>query len=375
MHYLNTCALHLVTIPYSIVPHTGQTYLQQHSKLKLAKKFLHRYLWLKLSGQLAREIKHIRKDMRVLWLYTGKPNIGDALMDMSGRALLRDAGITIDLLTLPNLYSLFCEDDIFSNVYSNLDEIKNLHYDAVLLNEFNYPSLRLKTTYFKNLPFACLFQYFHGPDRNQTLFSFAAINDIFGLGLSDLTLQQQAKPYLHCQATTAATVQAITPTQPFITLAVGGIDPRRTYPHWLQMLMCIDQQLSDTDPRVFVLLGSNNGLRIAETIAQHPFKNIQIVSLVNKLSLLQASAMIEQSKLFVGCDGGLMHIAHSTPTPSVRLFAAAESPELRLTQSCHSISLHSKHFVDALDTQNIIQAIKQQLLPQKQTASDMLPKN
>jgi len=179
IYYLNTCAIRLVTIPYAIVPHTGKTYLQQHSKIKLAKKFLHRYLWLKFSGQLAREIRHINKNMRVLWLYTGKSNIGDALMDMSGRALLRNIGITLDLLTLPNLYTLFSEDDIFTNVYSSFDEIQGFNYDAVLLNEFNYPSIRLKTKYFKNLPFACLFQYFHGPDRNQTLFSFAAINDGF----------------------------------------------------------------------------------------------------------------------------------------------------------------------------------------------------
>lgn len=79
IHYLNTCAIRLVTVPYAIVPHTGKTYLQQHSKIKLAKKFLHRYLWLKFSGQLVREIKHINKNMRALWLYAGKSNIGDAI--------------------------------------------------------------------------------------------------------------------------------------------------------------------------------------------------------------------------------------------------------------------------------------------------------
>lgn len=365
IHYLTTCAIRLVTVPYAIVPHTGKTYLQQHSKVKLAKKFLHRYLWLKFSGQLAREIKHINKNMRVLWLYTGKSNIGDALMDMSGRALLRHVGITIDLLTLPNLHALFCEDDIFANVYSSLDEIQDPHYDAILLSEFNYPSIRLKTTYFKSLPFACLFQYFHGPDRNQTLFSFAAINEIFSLGLSDLALQQQAKPYLHCQATTYAAVQAIIPTMPFITLAVGGIDPRRTYSHWLQMLTYLDQHLSHTHPTVFVLLGSENGMQIAKTIKQYSFKSIQIVSLVNQLTLLQAQAMIEQSKLFVGCDGGLMHIAHSTNTPSVTLFASAESPQLRLTQRCRSISIQSTSLVDAIDIQKVIHAVKQQFTHQE----------
>lgn len=365
IHYLNTCAIRLVTIPYAIVPHTGTIYLQQHSKIKLAKKFLHRYLWLKFSDQLAHEIKHIHPGMRILWLYTGKSNIGDALMDMSGRALLRHAGITIDLLTLPNLSSLFCEDDIFTNVYSSFNENQDLNYDAILLNEFNYPSIRLKNKYFKNLPFACLFQYFHGPDRNQTLFSFAAINEVFNLGLNDQTLQQQAKPYLNCQPITYATVQTILPTMPFITLAVGGIDPRRTYSKWLQILTYLDNNPSHMHPTVFVLLGSENGVNIAKTIEQYSFKHIQIVSLVNQLTLLQARAIIEQSKLFVGCDGGLMHIAHSTNTPSVTLFASAESPDLRLTQSCHSISIHSTSTVDAIEVQNIIHAVRQQLRYQK----------
>ena len=358
--YLNTCVDRLITIPYAIVPHTSKIYLQQHSKIKLAKKFLHRYLWLKLSGQLAREIKHINKDKRVLWLYTGKSNFGDALMDMSGRALLRHAGVTIDLFTLPNLHALFCEDDIFANVYSSLDKIQDLDYDAILLNEFNYPSIRLKTKYFKNLPFACLFQYFHGPDRNQTLFSFAAINQVFNLGLNDQTLQQQAKPYLNCQPITYATVQAILPTMPFITLAVGGIDPRRTYSNWLQILTYLDNNPSHPHPSVFVLLGSENGVNLAKTIGQHSFKHIQIVSLVNQLTLLQARAIIEKSKLFVGCDGGLMHIAHSTNTPSVTLFAYDESPHLRLTQRCHSISIHSTSKVDAIDAQEVARVINQQ---------------
>lgn len=361
LSYLNTCVDRLTQIPYPIVPHTGDIYRQQYSKIKLAKKFLHRHLLLKIFGQLQREVKHIEKRMRVLWLYTGKSNFGDATMDMSGRALLRNIGIEIDLLTLPKLHTLFCEDDIFANVYSNLDQIKYPHYDIILLNEFNYPSIRLKIKNFEHIPFACLFQYFHGPDRNQTLFSFAAINDIFGIGLSDRELQQCAKPYLHCQRVTHESVQSKMPASSFITLAVGGIDPKRTYSKWLAVLTQIEQHACDTMPMVFMLLGSENGVEVAEIIKRHPFKRIRIISLVNQLTLLQARVVIDHSQLFVGCDGGLMHIAHSTDTPSVTLFSSDEPPSLRLTQRCHSMSIQSENTVNAIDTKKIIAAMIEQL--------------
>jgi heptosyltransferase-2 len=88
INYINTCSVKLTKIPYSVVSTNVDCFLKPHSRLKLVKKYLHRYLSLRLAGQLKREIKRIEKGMRVLWLYTGKPNFGDAIMEMSGEVSL-----------------------------------------------------------------------------------------------------------------------------------------------------------------------------------------------------------------------------------------------------------------------------------------------
>ncbi len=358
--YINDCADKLTKIPYAVVPNTTETFVRTHSRLKLAKKYLHRYLSLRLSGQLKHEIRHIEKGMRVLWLYTGKSNFGDAIMDLSGRALLRDAGVTIDLMTLPKLQPVFGEDDIFRNVYSSVDEIADRRYDAIVLNEFNYPSIELKTKQFANTPFACLFQYFYGPDRNQTLFSFAAVNDVFRIGLSDTELGEVAKPYLRSSNSTRASAARRMPDAPAIALAVGGIDEYRTYRHWPDVLARIDEARAGAGPLRIALLGSENGLAAADEIARHSFEQLEVVSLVAQLSLLEAREVVVRSRLFVGCDGGLMHTAHTTETPSVTLFSQREAPHLRLTRRCHSIGMQSTDAVSAIAPDAIAQAIEQQ---------------
>lgn len=358
--YIDQCVDRITRVPYPIVPHSTEIFLQTHSRIKLAKKYLHRYLALKASGQLRHEIKRIEKGMRVLWLYTGKSNFGDAIMDMSGRGLLQDAGVQVDLLTLPKLHPVFCEDDIFGHVDFDVEKVRTRRYDAILLNEFNHPSIQLKSRYFKDTPFACLFQYFYGPDRNQTLFSFAAVNDVFGLGHTDAELDRLAKPYLRNAPATTDRVLPKIPSSPFVALAVGGIDANRTYDQWPALLESLDADDDPATPRHIVLLGSENGLGAAEAIRRCTFKRLRVVSLVGELSLLEAREVVDQSGLFIGCDGGLMHAAHSTQTPSVSLFSCREPFHLRLTEGCRSIGIQSGDSVSAISPAAVLAALKQQ---------------
>ena len=87
------------------------------------KKWFGKWFQLKLHGQLRLEQQSIPLTAKCLWLYTGKRNFGDANMDLSGRALLKNKATHIDLLTLPHLQELFEEDDIFQNIYSHIDEV------------------------------------------------------------------------------------------------------------------------------------------------------------------------------------------------------------------------------------------------------------
>jgi heptosyltransferase-2 len=100
---------------------------------------------------------------------------------------------------------------------------------------------------------------------------------------------------------------------------------------------------------------------MADELLNRAFRTLKITSCVGKLTLLQSREIVAKASLFVGADGGLMHIAHSTPTPSVSLFSDREPPYLRLTEQCHSIGIQSSGDVDQIAATDIMNAIETQL--------------
>ncbi|VVE73061.1 heptosyltransferase [Pandoraea captiosa] len=344
-------------IPYEWVYHEPDVFLQRTSKFKVAKKYLHRRLRLALSGQASREVRHVAPDARVLWIYGGKASVGDAVMDLSGRALLRDRAGPVDLLIGPGLMAVFEGDDIFRHVYDDPAAVNPADYDVVVLQEFNYPTLRIKRRFFEALPFACLFRFFHGPDRNQTQFSLAAVNDVFGLQLGPDELFARAKPYLREETALPQAVVNRLPSGPYLVLAMGGVEPRRTYAHWRECLEAYDAAHAPGLPTGIVLLGSGNGVDAAKALMEAKFRHLEMVSFVGELTLRDAKRVIANASLFVGADGGLMHVAHTTRAPSVTLFAAAEPPYLRLTPRCQSTPLQTQSDVSAVDPVELAETI------------------
>ena len=134
----------VTSLPYANCPTTSDLYCSRANKIQLVKKYLHKSLRLRLNKQLKLQVKKVNRSQKVLWIYTGKRNFGDAIMELSGRSLLKDEGFNIDLFTLPHLVDLFQYDQIFNNVFSGIESLKNNHYDVILMQEFNYPSIKLK---------------------------------------------------------------------------------------------------------------------------------------------------------------------------------------------------------------------------------------
>ncbi|AJC22956.2 glycosyltransferase family 9 protein [Pandoraea pulmonicola] len=335
-------------IPYAWVYHEPDVFLQRASSLTVAKKYLHRRLRLAVSGQAKLEVRHVAPDARVLWIYGGKASVGDAVMDLSGRALLRERKGPVDLLISPSLKAVFEGDDIFRHVFDDPASVNAADYDVVVLQEFNYPTLRLKRRFFPSLPFACLFRFFHGPDRNQTQFSLAAVNDVFSLGLASDELFARAKPYLREESDLPEAIARQLPCGPFIVLGMGGVEPRRTYAHWRECLQAYDVAYEPGMPAGVVLLGSGNGVDAAKGLMEAKFVHLRLTSFTGQLTLRDAKRVIANAALFVGADGGLMHVAHTTSTPSVTLFAKAEPPYLRLTPRCQSTPLQTESDVSAV---------------------------
>lgn len=347
-------------IPYADVPHEPDVFLRRNGRLKIAKKYLHKRWLLRARRQLPLERAHLDGSQRLLWIYA-KRNFGDATMDLAGRALLKDRGVRVDLLAPPSLVPLFAQDDIFGHVYGDPAQVDASRYDAVVLSEYNLPSIRLKARHFGELPYACLYQYFNGPDRNQTRFSYAGVNEVFSLGLGAGELAAVSKPYLASDEATRESVRELLSAQPFIALSAGGLDFNRTYHRWPEFVELLGRCDDERMPKEIVLLGSDNGLEIARELSAAVPANVRIRSLVGKLTFLQSREVVARAQLFIGADGGLMHVAHSTATPSVSLFSDREAPYLRLTEACHSIGLQGSGDVDTIAPGQIMGAALKQL--------------
>ncbi len=354
LHPIRTALKYGTETIYPEVPHDSYSYLERTPRHKIVKKFFHKYLFLSLTGQLQLLRGKIDHKSRILFLYTGKDSFGDSNLELSGRSLLRGVGVSIDLLTLPKLVPQFGEDDVFSRVFTAIEDVNKSDYDAVLLAEFNHRSLRLKAKHFPELPFASLFGYFDGPARNQCHFSYTAFNDVFSIGLSEEKLLSIAKPYLNSSIETERSIVDQCPPEPFVCLSVGGIDPYRTYGQWSEVLRLIDRQSDQHQVRDVVLVGSDNGKNVAAQLKQQQFDFIRITDRVATLSLLQSRSMIARAQLFLGCDGGLMHVAHSTATPSVALFSAKEPQQYWTTEACQCHGIQSTGAVSEIAPEKVV---------------------
>ena len=361
LHPVRT-AMQFGTVPlYNGVNYDAKTYVERTPEYKILKKFLHKIFTLVVNGQIKLQKQKLKKSDAILFLYTGKNSLGDANLELSGRALLKGKEYNIDLLTLPKLQVQFSDDDVFKNVYSNIEDVNIKKYSSILMSELNHRSLKVKNRYFKKLPFSTLFWYFDGPSRDQATFSYFAFNDIFDLGLSSEFIVNIAKPYINCAELTKEGIKSEIPNQNFICISVGGVDKYRTYNNWGDLILLIEGYVARSNIETVVLIGSENGIEDAAIICNKKYKNINIVNMVGKLTILQTLAFIERAQLFVGCDGGLMHVAHSTNTHSVTIFSDKEPNMYWLTPACNSTPLQSIGEASKVSVSDVFNAIVNKL--------------
>ena len=111
-----------------------------------------------------------------------------------------------------------------------------------------------------------------------------------------------------------------------IVICVGGVEVTRTYRKWHAVI----EQLMTATNRHMVLLGSSNGATVAIDLMSRFLPSGRVHNLVEKTSLAQAHQVMTSSCVVVCADGGLMHLAASTTTPVVSLFASSIDPHWRL---------------------------------------------
>lgn len=362
--YLRKIVGIVTTIPHESVAY-NQHRLFEETKFILLRKYFHKYFLLKVFNQLPLERNPTKED-RILWIFSGKNHltyraIGDSIMDLSGRALLRNHGWKVDLYTFNNLAELFTHDDIFENIYTNIKDVDVSKYDHILFTLYTPRSIRLKLIFFRSLRFSSLWKYLQiNGQYNQITYSYASINELFSIGLSDSEIENIAKPYLVTSNSIDSLVKKFKPVEPYGVIAVGGMDKDRTYENWLDFFKLTDSD--ETKIKTWVLVGSSNGLSYAKTLMSHSFEKLNIISFVNELPILQVASLIKQSCLFIGSDGGLMHVAHSTNTPTVTLFTTNIDPRYRVTKACNSVAIQSRRGVSLISAQDIFDAAKKQMI-------------
>ena len=82
---------------YPMVQHTADDYIGKTAKLKVISRLVRKYLLLMLTGQLWREISCIPEESDVLFIYVGKRNFGDALLEpyviVTGYKIFKEKGM------------------------------------------------------------------------------------------------------------------------------------------------------------------------------------------------------------------------------------------------------------------------------------------
>lgn len=291
------------------VPSGQQSFLSQHKYrrikwiLKYAKRRIFCFAFAELFGLVLERSSIDLSDRRILWINWAAPSLGDSLMDLSARVMLADREVV--LLTHPKNVQLYIDDPYYSAVYSNPKQMMrkcNLRFDLVICDAFSPRVLWRKALIAPLTPFVGLYGYLNGFEVHRTYFAFARMGQL----ISRSSTEYAARPFLSvCRHHEEPVFD--------VSIAIGGEWEFRTYLNW----MAIASWLVNSGFSV-CLVGSANGDTLAQEIINY---EPNVHSTVGKLDLRGVAREIGRSRIFIGADGGLWHIACALNVPSVVLFA------------------------------------------------------
>lgn len=296
-------------------------YLAHTGFRKLGWRQVRRAIYFRLSGQEKYCKARISADWkRGLWFYKGIPQLGDALMDLAPRCLLAEQGLTMDLYTDPHLATMFADDPWLHRVFSDAEDVRLKNYDFVIVPSFKRRSLGEKIVLLPDTPWISMHGFYTGPEFHRGEFAAQRLADGLGLTRSMTELaqhsKQKLKPLPRTESAPAARIK--------LAIALGGVDPLRTYQKWLALAKAISE-IAIID---ITLLGSENALDEAQAFECQWAGGLH--NAVNKTDLGQCRQLINAQDIVIACDGGLMHLTVTTQTKMVSLFTSTVQPDWRL---------------------------------------------
>ena len=341
------------TPPFSqALPSNAPAYAQRASWWPVVRRRALREMNLALHGQgrLLRDRIDLSRHRRILWIHQGTPQVGDSLMDLAARVLLKGRVERLDLLTDAHLLGLYRSDDVFSQVAASPADLP-AEPDLVLLHSMSSRSVKDKLSRYRHLPFVHIQGCYTGPEFNRTLFGFYRLAQL--MGLPGDALEAVARPTMRASADEEAAVAQLRLPPGAIAIALGGVRDWRTYSHWIAVLRGL-RATGFAGP--VVLLGADNGLAMRDQIVAADV-GLPLVDRVARHSLGEVQALIGRCALAVCADGGLLHVAHTTGTPVVALFAGDIQPAFRVTSANRTTSLHGASRVDDIAPQAVLAAV------------------
>src|SRR5687768_13327411 len=159
---LRSFALACATQPLSrpVPGETAASHLADIGQAKAGRRAAWRHCLLWLSGQ-----RRFKRDAfppgarSVLWCYFGENQVGDALMDLAARSLLKELGFEVDLFTAPALAALFKDDPWLRRVGSSAEDFSGVAYDCAIVLSNKRRPLQQKIRGFPGLPWVSLHEY------------------------------------------------------------------------------------------------------------------------------------------------------------------------------------------------------------------------
>jgi ADP-heptose:LPS heptosyltransferase len=329
------------------IPSYIDDFLKNTSILNLWLKYLKRFLYISLKGQKSLEVFHISENHKnILWINFSAPSLGDSLMDLSSRVLLKNR--KVDLLTSSKNAYIFESDEFFSSVLIDKNEVIKKTYDLVIIDSYSTRSIKIKSEVAVSLKYVGMYGYFNGPEVNRILFSFHQMNQLLGYVKSESEINSLAKCYMRISQDDQRFVSQLKLPDFYISIVIGGEWSYRSYNYWSNV---IELLLKDSSIQI-VIIGSSNA-KDAEEIIFNNLPGSNLISFVGKCSFNQSAQIISKSMLVICCDGGLMHAANALETIVIPMFARLEA-KMRLTQLCKAYPLFDELNVNNISVEEII---------------------
>ena len=386
LSWIERLGLWVVTQPLSqAVAGNEHNYQQSEGLRKLGYRQLRKLVYLQLHAQ--RHLLHERAEpgwKKGLWIYERTAQIGDCLMDLAPRSLFQEHGMRVDLLTLPHLAPLFEFDPCFTNIFTDARVAELNTYDYVIVQSVHHRALIKKIKHFHDLPWLCIQGFYDVPDFSRMRWSTQRLMDWFGWARDQNAAAGEPGFEAHARqklwlakgesnaaqsASQASRLQGSSSRQHrALVLALGGVDPVRTYHRWPELLAL----LSPLGFTSCLLIGKGEVARQSAQDLERVMKgSMHIDNQINRTTLMECAQILARSQLLITADGGMMHLAISSGTRHIiSLFTQGIAPEYRLPKDLIHQALQSvNQDLNLISPQEIAKLAQALGLPRGQSSS------